>query len=162
MKNFAAEPRALPEGIDYGDHIVATYYGAMPRDMMAYFIGPFLAVEQSTGTWTPVPGETPEVRAMHVAKVIGIYEVPQYEFEVPKEVDERSYIIQIAFPFRNIENQIPMLLTAVLGNISMGGKIKLLDIYLPKVFTDGFTGPRFGIEGVYKALGVEGRPLLKT
>jgi 2,3-diketo-5-methylthiopentyl-1-phosphate enolase len=162
MKNFAAEPRALPEGIDYGDHIVATYYGAMPRDMMAYFIGPFLAVEQSTGTWTPVPGETPEVRAMHVAKVIGIYEVPQYEFEVPKEVDERSYIIQIAFPFRNIENQIPMLLTAVLGNISMGGKIKLLDIYLPKVFTDGFTGPRFGVEGIYKALGVEGRPLLNN
>jgi 2,3-diketo-5-methylthiopentyl-1-phosphate enolase len=162
MKYYEAEPRALPEGIDYGDHIVATYYGVMPRDMIAYYIAPFLAVEQSTGTWTPVPGETPEVRAKHVAKVIGIYEVPQWEFEVPKDVEERTYVIQIAFPYRNIENQIPMLLTAVVGNISMGGKIKLLDIYLPKVFTDGFTGPKFGIEGVYKALGVEGRPLLNN
>jgi 2,3-diketo-5-methylthiopentyl-1-phosphate enolase len=162
MKYYEAEPRALPEGIDYGDHIVATYYGVMPRDMLAYYIAPFLAVEQSTGTWTPVPGETPEVRAKHVAKVIGIYEVPQWEFEVPKDVEERTYVIQIAFPYRNIENQIPMLLTAVVGNISMGGKIKLLDIYLPKVFTDGFTGPKFGIEGVYKALGVEGRPLLNN
>jgi len=162
MKYFEAEPRALPEGIDYGDHIVATYYGVMPRDMIAYYVAPFLAIEQSTGTWTPVPGETPEVRAKHVAKVIGIYEVPQWEFEVPKDVEERTYIIQIAFPYRNIENQIPMLLTAVVGNISMGGKIKLLDIYLPKVFTDGFKGPKFGIEGVYKALGVEGRPLLNN
>ncbi len=162
MKYFEAEPRALPEGIDYGDHIVATYYGVMPRDMIAYYVAPFLAVEQSTGTWTPVPGETPEVRAKHVAKVIGIYEVPQWEFEVPKEVEERTYVIQIAYPYRNIESQIPMMLTAVVGNISMGGKIKLLDIYFPKVYTDGFKGPKFGIEGVYKALGVEGRPLLNN
>jgi 2,3-diketo-5-methylthiopentyl-1-phosphate enolase len=162
MKDYAAEPRALPEGIDYGDQIVATYYAALPRDMIMYYIASFLAVEQSTGTWTPVPGETPEVRAKHVAKVIGIYEVPQYEFEVPKEVEERAYIVQVAFPFRNIEHQIPMLLTAVVGNISMGGKIKLLDIYFPKVYTEGFKGPKFGIEGVRELLGVKDRPLLNN
>ncbi len=162
MKYFEAEPRALPEGIDYGDQIVATYYAQVPRDMIMYYMAPFLAVEQSTGTWTPVPGETPEVRAKHVAKVIGIYEVPQYEFEVPKEVEERTYIVQIAFPYRNIESQIPMLLTAVVGNISMGGKIKLLDIYLPKIYTDGFKGPKFGIEGVQDLLGVKDRPLINN
>jgi ribulose 1,5-bisphosphate carboxylase large subunit-like protein len=37
-------------------------------------------------------------------------------------VEERTYVVQIAFPFRNIEHQIPMLLTAVVGNISMGGR----------------------------------------
>ncbi|OFW58023.1 MAG: ribulose 1,5-bisphosphate carboxylase [Actinobacteria bacterium RBG_19FT_COMBO_54_7] len=160
--DYEAQPRALPEGIDYGDHIIATYYAALPRDMIMYYLAPFLAIEQSTGTWTPVPGETPEVRAKHVAKVIGIHEAPYFEYEVPRDVDERTYVVQIAFPYRNIENQIPMMLTAVLGNISMGGKIKLLDIWFPKVFTDGFTGPRFGIEGVQEILGVKDRPLLNN
>jgi 2,3-diketo-5-methylthiopentyl-1-phosphate enolase len=162
MMDYEAQPRALPEGIDYGDHVVATYYASVPRDMIMYYIAPFLAVEQSTGTWTPVPGETPEVRSKHVAKVIGIYEAPFYEYEVPKGVEDRTYIVQISYPYRNIENQIPMLLTAVLGNISMGGPIKLLDIYFPKVFTDGFVGPQFGIQGVQEILGVKDRPLLNN
>lgn len=162
MLFYEAQPKALPEGIDYDDFIIATYYAALPRDMIMYYLAPFLAVEQSTGTWTAVPGETPEVRAKHVAKVIGIHEVPFFEYEVPKEVDERTYVVQVAFPFRNIEHQIPMLLTAVVGNISMGGKIKLLDLHFPKQYTDGFNGPKFGIEGIYKALGVEGRPLINN
>src|SRR4030043_1394086 len=109
--DYEAQPRALPEGIDYGDHIIATYYAALPRDMIMYYLAPFLAIEQSTGTWTPVSGETPEVRAKHVAKVIGIHEAPYFEYEVPRDVDERTYVVQIAFPYRNIENQIPMMLT---------------------------------------------------
>lgn len=163
MLYYEAQPKALPEGIDYDDFIIATYYAALPRDMIMYYLAPFLAVEQSTGTWTAVPGETPEVRAKHVAKVIGIHEVPFFEFEVPKEVEERTYVVQIAFPFRNIEHQIPMLLTAVVGNISMGGKIKLLDLHFPKQYTDGFGGPKFGIDGLYEALGLqERRPLLNN
>ncbi|MFA5786220.1 MAG: RuBisCO large subunit C-terminal-like domain-containing protein, partial [Actinomycetota bacterium] len=75
---------------------------------------------------------------------------------------ERQYCVQIAFPEVNIGSQIPMLLTAAIGNISMGGKIKLVDLYLPKKFVDGFKGPRFGIAGVRKLLGVEGRPLLNN
>jgi len=43
------------------------------------------AIEQSTGTWTMVPGETVEVRKRHVAKVIGIYEVPYYEYSKPSD-----------------------------------------------------------------------------
>jgi ribulose 1,5-bisphosphate carboxylase large subunit-like protein len=160
---YEAQPRGIPESIDWGDNIVATYYACVPRDMIMYYMAPFLAVEQSTGTWTPVPGETPEVRAKHVAKVIGIHEAPFYEYEVPKDVEERTYVVQIAFPYRNIESQIPMMLTATVGNISMGGKIKLVDLYFPKVYTDGFGGPKFGIDGLYEALGVkERRPLLNN
>jgi 2,3-diketo-5-methylthiopentyl-1-phosphate enolase len=162
MLYYEAQPKALPEGIDSNDFIIATYYAALPRDMIMYYLAPFLAVEQSTGTWTAVPGETPEVRAKHVAKVIGIHEVPFFEYEVPKEVEERTYVVQVAFPFRNIEHQIPMLLTAVVGNISMGGKIKLLDLQFPKQYTDGFNGPKFGIQGIYETLGVEGRPLINN
>ena len=162
---YAAEPNALPEGIDFETHVVATYYTAWPREMDIVALSPVLAIEQSTGTWIPVPGETPEVRARHVAKVIGVYEVPDYEWVLPPEVTERQYVIQMAFPAANIESQIPMLLTATVGNISMGGKIKLLDLRMPKALLDGFQGPRFGIDGVYKVLGIpknKRRPLLNN
>lgn len=162
---YDADPNALPEGIDFENHVIATYYSSWPRELDIVALAPVLAIEQSTGTWTPVPGETPEVRAKHVAKVIGVYEAPEYEYVVPNEVTERQYIIQIAFPAANIESQLPMLMTACLGNISMGGKIKLLDLRMPKVLLDGFQGPRFGIDGVYRALGIpknKRRPLLNN
>lgn len=162
---YDAMPNALPEGIDYENHVIATYYSAWPKELDIVALAPVLAIEQSTGTWTPVPGETPEVRAKHVAKVIAVYEAPEYEYVVPNEVTERQYILQVAFPASNIESQIPMLLTACLGNISMGGKIKLLDLRMPKVLLDGFQGPKFGVDGVYRALGIpknKRRPLLNN
>ncbi len=162
---YDAEPTALPEGIDCETHVIATYYTEWPRQLDIHALAPVLAIEQSTGTWTPVPGETPEVRAKHVAKVIGVYEVPNYEWMIPDEVKDRKYVIQIAFPARNIESQIPMLLTACVGNISMGGKIKLLDLRMPKELLDGFQGPKFGIDGLYELLEIpkdKRRPLLNN
>jgi len=126
-------------------------------------IGQVLAIEQTTGTWTPVPGETPAIRCKHVAKVIGVYEAPYYEYAVPADVTTRQYIMQIAFPSANIEDQLPMLLTAVIGNISMVPNFKLLDIRFPKATLDQYNGPKFGIEGWWKALGIPmGRPLLNN
>ncbi|WP_373897588.1 RuBisCO large subunit C-terminal-like domain-containing protein [Haloimpatiens sp. FM7315] len=155
-------PISLPEGIDYDEYLRATYLAVFPSDVPIHSLAPVLAVEQSTGTWTPVPGETPEVRKKHVAKVTGVYEVPDYEFEMPKDVKTRSYIIEIAYPIVNIGSQIPMLLTTVVGNICMGGQIKLLDIRFPEKFVKGFKGPKFGIKGVRKLLGVKDRPLLNN
>ncbi len=155
-------PIALPEGIDYDDYLIATYLAIFPKDVPVPKLAPALAIEQSTGTWIPVPGETPEVKRKHVAKVIGVYEVPDYEFEIPKNVEMRSFVIQIAFPEINIGEQIPMLLTTVVGNISMGGRIKLLDIRFPEKFVKGFKGPKFGIEGIRKLLNIPKRPLLNN
>lgn len=155
-------PLSLPEGIDYDNYLTAIYLAVFPADIPIHDLAPALAIEQSTGTWVPVPGETPEVRRNHVAKVTGVYEVPDYEFVVPDDVKTRNYIVEIAFPIVNIGSQIPMLLTTVIGNISMGGQLKLLDIRFPKKFVDGFKGPKFGIEGVRKLLGVKGRPLLNN
>jgi len=155
-------PLALPDGVDYEDYIVATYFCSFPKSVPVAKLAPALAVEQSTGTWVPVPGETAEVKRKHLAKVIGIYEAPDYEFEIPQDVETRNYIIQIAYPEINIGEQIPMLLTTIVGNISMGGKIKLLDIRFPKKYVQGFQGPKFGIEGIRKLLGVYDRPLLNN
>jgi 2,3-diketo-5-methylthiopentyl-1-phosphate enolase len=157
-----ANPEALPEGIDAEDYIIATYYMGFPKALNPVEISQIMALEQSTGTWLPVPGETPEVRRKHVAKVIGVYEVPDYEIMVPGEADWRNYIVQIAFPWENMGSRLSMLFSTVVGNISMAPKLKLLDLRFPEKFVKGFKGPKFGIEGVRNVLGVKDRPLLNN
>jgi 2,3-diketo-5-methylthiopentyl-1-phosphate enolase len=155
-------PLALPDGVDYDDYVIGTYLVSYSAALPIPIIAPMLAVEQSTGTWVPVPGETLEVRCQHIAKVIGVYEVPDYESAVPPNLQTRQWFVQMAYPEVNIGEQIPMLLTTVVGNISMGGDIKLVDIRLPKKYVDGFKGPKFGIEGIRRILGVKKRPLLNN
>ncbi|UCH52114.1 MAG: ribulose 1,5-bisphosphate carboxylase [Chloroflexota bacterium] len=162
MQEILGLPIALPDGVDYDDYIIGTYIVSYPAALPVPLIAPMLAVEQSTGTWLPVPGETPEVRCQHIAKVIGVYEMPDYEYTVPPNLQNRQWFVQVAYPEVNIGEQIPMLLTTVVGNISMGGDIKVVDIRLPKKYVDGFKGPKFGIEGVRNILGVEKRPLLNN
>jgi 2,3-diketo-5-methylthiopentyl-1-phosphate enolase len=159
---FADKPITIPESIDMENHLIATYWAQMDKAWDASVMSQVIAIEQTTGTWTPVPGETPEIRAKHVAKVIGVYESPYYEYGVPADVTARQYIIQVAFPSANVEDQLPMMLTALVGNISLVPNFKLLDIRLPKETLDQYNGPRFGTDGWWKALGLKkGRPLLK-
>lgn len=160
--DVASLPIALPEGLERDEYLIATYLVSFPKGVPVPQLAPALAIEQSTGTWLPVPGETPEVRRRHVAKVVGVYEVPDYEWMVPPEVEQRHYIIQVAFPQVNIGAQIPMLLTTVVGNISMAGRVKVLDICLSEKYVAGFQGCKFGIGGVRQLLGVPGRPLLNN
>jgi 2,3-diketo-5-methylthiopentyl-1-phosphate enolase len=162
MQEILGLPIALPDGVDYDDYVIGTYLVSYPAALPIPIIAPMLAVEQSTGTWLPVPGETPEVRCQHIAKVIGVYEMPDYESTVPPNLQNRQWFVQVAYPEVNIGEQIPMLLTTVVGNISMGGEIKLVDIRFPEKYVAGFKGPKFGIEGVRKLLGVEKRPLLNN
>jgi len=155
-------PLALPDGVDYDEYLIATYLASFAAEVPIPLLSMALAVEQSTGTWVAVPGETPEVRRRHVAKVLGVYELPDYEFSVPPSVETRNWVIQVAYPEVNIGAQIPMLLTSVVGNISMGGNIKLLDIRFPEKYVAGFKGPKFGIAGVREVLGIPRRPLLNN
>jgi 2,3-diketo-5-methylthiopentyl-1-phosphate enolase len=152
-----ALPIALPEGVDYQENIIATYLIQYPAAIDMREMGQALAIEQSTGTWTPVPGETEDLRVRHVAKLIGVWEVPDYQWSIP-DVPERKYILQIAFPIINIGYQIPMLLTTVIGNISMFGKLKLVDLHLPENYVRGFQGPKFGIQGMRALLSTPERP----
>ncbi|MHA1741233.1 MAG: RuBisCO large subunit C-terminal-like domain-containing protein [Candidatus Thorarchaeota archaeon] len=157
-----AMPDALPDAIDVENYVICTYYVGLPPFIDIREVAQAAAVEQSTGTWTLVPGETVEVRKRHVAKVIGIYEVPQYEYSTPKDMERRQYVIQVAFPWENFGTQIPMLLSTVIGNISLGGRIKCLDMRFPKSWLKDFKGPKFGIKGLRKILGVKERPLLNN
>ncbi len=154
---------ALPEQIEEeGGYVIATYYLETGRSADIVKKISAIAVEQTTGTWVPVPEETPEMREKHVAKVVGIYEVPGHEFEVPGNLEARQFIFQLAYPAVNFGPQIPMLLSTVIGNISMSGKLKLLDLKFPKSFLNSFKGPKFGTQGIRELLGIPERPLLNN
>lgn len=155
-------PIALPEGIDEDRYIISTYYASIPRDWPIDKIAMAIAVEQSTGTWIKVPGETPEVRRRHIAKVVAVYETPDYEYEIPEDIKSRKYIIQLAFPYENFMNEISMMLSTIVGNISMAGRVKLIDIKFPKSFLEMFRGPKFGVPGLRAYLKVHDRPLLNN
>ncbi|MHA1793726.1 MAG: RuBisCO large subunit C-terminal-like domain-containing protein [Promethearchaeota archaeon] len=161
-----SSPRAMEDGIDLESYMIATYYIQLGAREDGEKMGMFAAIEQSTGTWIRVPAETEEVRKHHVAKVVGVYEVPQYESYLPdkKEKPFRDYLIRVAFPVinMNIERDIPMLFSTIVGNISMAGKLKLVDVQFPKDYLKDFKGPKFGIEGLRKYLGVYDRPLLNN
>ncbi len=155
-------PEALPEGIDPEEYIIATYYTIQPSWLDGYTLAQAAALEQSTGTWTPVPKETPEVRKLHAARVIGVYEIPPHQWQLPK-TEERHWIIQIAYPIRNLgEPNLPLLFSTVVGNLAAAGKIKLLDLNFPKKWVQGFKGPKFGIQGVRQVLGIKDRPILNN
>lgn len=143
------------ESLNMEDFIVATYWAkAVTKDILVR--AGAMAVEQTTGTWVRVPDETDEVRRNHVGRVISAYNVPGYEMGVPS--NERTWIMQIAFPWKNFGHSIPEMLSTVFGNISMQDNFKLLDLEFPKSFADGFAGPQFGIEGIRKLTGCKERP----
>jgi len=153
---------ALPEGVDPEENIIATYYSIQPSWLDGYTLAIALALEQSTGTWTPVPKETPEVRKLHAARVTAVFEIPPHQWQLPK-TEERHWIIKIAYPIRNLgDPNLPVLLSTVVGNLSAAGKIKLLDLQFPKKWVQGFKGPKYGIQGVRKILGVKDRPILNN
>lgn len=150
----------IPESVEREDYIVCTYFAQGHTADLLTKVGS-IAIEQTTGTWAPVPLETPAVRARHGGKVLAVHEIPAYEFDLPEAEDhERMCVFQLGFPFENMGASIPQLLTSVIGNISMAGKLKLLDVDFPKRFTDGFKGPRFGVEGLRERMGVPKRPMI--
>ena len=95
-----SRPNCLAESIDYENNIIASYIVKMPNKMDSFYMSQAICIEQSTGTFVPVPAETPETRRKHVAKVIGVYGLPDYEYDgaQPKEEKMRMYFIQVAFP----------------------------------------------------------------
>jgi 2,3-diketo-5-methylthiopentyl-1-phosphate enolase len=164
MKN-EYDPKLFPtsEGINGEDYIVATYFvGASAQaDLIAKSSA--IAIEQSTGSWYRVPGETEEVRQKYAAKVIGVYSVPNYELIANLPKDQPRYaIVRIAYPWVDFYDNIPLMLSSVIGNISSMPNLKLVDLEFPKSYVAQFKGPKFGIAGLRKLLGVSKRPLLNN
>ncbi len=73
-----------------------------------------------------------------------------------------AYRVTIGYAAALASGQIPQLLNLLFGNVSIYAGVRLLDVHLPDVFLESLQGPRFGVEGLRKMLGVHGRPLLAT
>lgn len=68
----------------------------------------------------------------------------------------------IAYPVEATALDPAQLLNVVFGNSSLQDDVRCLDVEPPPVVLAALEGPRFGIEGLRKAAGVEGRPLTCT
>jgi ribulose-bisphosphate carboxylase large chain len=128
--------------LDPDKYIIATFLaeiGPYPPKRVAEE----LAVEDSTGTWTPVWYETPQVRKEYGAKIVGLV-----------NAKENMYVIQLAVNGDNYDPEtggLANLLADIAGNaydLLYVDKLKLMDLNFPKTWTSAFPGPKFGLEGV--------------
>lgn len=114
-----------------------------------------IAIGMTVGSWTELPAAKQQSMKKHLGEVIS---VDVHE----SEQGERYADIQIAYPDANFSSDIPALLITVFGKISMDGQIKLTNLQFSDTFLKAFTGPKFGIEGVRRILGIPERPLLMS
>lgn len=143
------------------NYLIAVYHMELPWKENVLKIAEKLAVGQTIGTWTEVPGMTEEFQEKYVGKVVNIYEAPPCELEQREESPAKSYIIEIAYPVVHSAGSIPMLLTCLLGNdASTSAQVKLLDIIFPKEYMDRFEGPMWTIGDLRKRRKAKKRPLL--
>lgn len=159
--------------VSSSDRIRATYRieTRYPLDKAAEL----MAGEQSSGTFLRIPGETADLVRRHGAKVESVKPLEaSAEISLPGSrppkgqpadgPNQRAEVI-LSFPVGNIGPSLVNLMTLVAGNLfelSPFSGLRLVDLELPRDFTDAFTGPAFGIEGTRRLSGVRDRPLFGT
>jgi ribulose-bisphosphate carboxylase large chain len=113
-----------------------------------------IAGEQSTGTFTRIPGETDELRERNGARV-----------ESVTATGDASSEIELSWPLANMGPSLPNLLATVAGNLwelKQFTRLRLLGLQLPPAFLDRYCGPQFGVAGTRRLSGVYERPLIGT
>lgn len=130
-----------------------------------------MAGEQSSGTFMPTPGETPELKARAAARVerLELAEaVPAPSLPGaarPEGAEIRRAHVTLSWPIDNIGPSLPNLIATIAGNLfelAPFSGLRLLDIRLPAAFADAYPGPKFGIDGTRRLSGVHDRPLIGT
>lgn len=113
-----------------------------------------IAGEQSTGTFTRVPGETDELRERHAARV-----------ESVRECGGGWHEVEISWPLSNLGPSLPNLLATVAGNlweVKQFSGLRLLDLKLPPAFLSRYQGPQFGVAGTRRLTNAYGGPVIGT
>jgi ribulose-bisphosphate carboxylase large chain len=133
-----------------------------------------MAGEQSSGTFVPVPGETPELKARAAARVEALHILdddvrePSLPFAGMSKGTPPRWCrarVTLSWPLENLGPSLPNLLATVAGNLfelKQVSGLRLFDLRLPEVFADKYPGPKFGIAGTRKLAGVEKGPLIGT
>jgi len=133
-----------------------------------------MAGEQSSGTFVPIPGETPELKARAAARVerLDVFEddvrapsLPTAGLSVATDARWSRAAVTLSWPIDNIGPSLPNLMATVAGNLfelKQVSGLRLLDIRLPATFAEAYPGPRFGVAGTRRLAGVEAGPLIGT
>ncbi len=151
---------AFPEVSFSEDYVIATYQAKVKTSNIEK-LAMAIADEQTTGTWIKVGADSAEKTKRFGSKLVALYEVPDIGVDYLSD-EPPMYIIQIAYPMENFSHSMSSLMTILFGNISASGMIRLIDVAFPKKFIAQFQGPKFGVEGLRKVLGVPDRPLLNA
>jgi ribulose-bisphosphate carboxylase large chain len=128
-----------------------------------------VAGEMSSGTFTAVPGETPELQDAHLARVISVEPARDHQLGPLPALAIRgsvqhaqNVIVKVGIPVANVGANVPALMATVTGNIyeldSVTG-LRLLDLEIPARVRSSFAGPRFGVPGTRAVMDVAERPM---
>jgi ribulose-bisphosphate carboxylase large chain len=150
------------------DYLIETAFD--PREAAEAMAG-----EQSSGTFVPVPGETPELKERAAARIEALEVLDEVVAQPslpgsgsPKDRTEptrRRAFVTLSWPLDNIGPSLPNLMATVAGNLfelRQFSGLRLLDLRLPSAFADRYPGPRFGIEGTRRLAGIPDLPLIGT
>jgi len=130
-----------------------------------------LAGEQSSGTFLPIPGETPELKARAAARVEQLEIVETVSMpSLPGGMEASGQAITrakvtISWPLANIGPSLPNLMATVAGNLfelRQFSGLRILDLRLPDAFANAYPGPKFSIQGTRDLAGVPKGPLIGT
>jgi len=128
-----------------------------------------MAGEQSSGTFTKVPGETAELKARSAARIENIAVVETRAApSLPGAAGGASYQrarVTLSWPLDNIGPSLPNLMATVAGNLfelHQFSGLRIEDVRMPEAFADAYPGPGFGIAGTRRLSGVEDGPVIGT
>ncbi|WP_265501632.1 3-oxo-isoapionate-4-phosphate decarboxylase OiaX [Paracoccus beibuensis] len=146
--------------------IRVTYLIETPGDPEA--MAAKIAADQSTGTFTELPGETEAVRARHAARVESVEALEPARQPALPQPDQtgpfRRARVVVAYPLESIGVDLAAVMTVTLGGVFAArgiSGIRILDIALPPEFAS-YPGPQFGIEGSRTLTGVAQGPIIAS
>lgn len=150
--------------------ITAEYLIETPQALAA--AAEMMAGEQSTGTFTRVPGETDELRERFAARVESIEQLegcttpslPGARTPQSGQSYQRGRV-RISFPLENMGPNLPTIISTIAGNLfelrQLSG-LRLVDVEFPTEIGQHFPGPAFGVAGTRRLTGVYDRPIIGT
>lgn len=150
------------------ERITATYFIETPFEPAS--AAAVLAGEQSSGTFTAVPGETEELKQRFAARVESVefletVSTPAIPGSESKDNQYHRAIVKVSWSIENFGYNLPVLISSLQGNlyeIRQFTGLKLMDIDIPESYANHFSGPKFGIAGCRKLTDVQNRPLIGT
>lgn len=147
------------------EEILVTYRIETPGSTTA--LAEKIASDQSTGTFVPLPGETPDLKARAAARVHELRELESSEvssWPANGKCFNRAEVI-IGYPVDAVGTDLAALTTVALGGVwsirGMSG-LRVIGLKLPPSFEGIYPGPQFGTAGTRNLTGVAERPVIGT